>query len=100
MKINISSISGLPQNDSDFPPPPPANELTSMNRGDGIELRNMCSPAPPSPPRQAKTIVVSSNNSGDTSAYYHSLADPDHYPDLLNISHNRAGICHSGKSIS
>jgi hypothetical protein len=92
-------IVGLPQNDTDFPPPPAANELTVLNCVDGMELRNLCSPAPPSPPRQAKTIVVSSNNAGETSAYYHSFADPDHFPDLLNIPQNRSG-CYQGRILS
>ena len=95
--IHVNNLAGLPQNDSDFPPPPPQSELTKLT--EGIELRNLCSPAPPSPPRQAKTIVVSSNNGGETSAYYHSLADPEHYPDLLNIPQNRGG-CYQGRVLS
>lgn len=82
---------GIPQNDSDFPPPPPPSELTSLNMNEGLEMMTMCSPSQ----RQAKTIVV--NNSGETSAYYHSLADPEHYPDLLNIPQSRTGYCQSSE---
>lgn len=80
---------GPSQNEFDFPPPPTPSQLINMN--EHLEMLTMISASQ----LDTKTMIV--NNSGETSTFYHSLADPEHYPDLLKGSQSRKGFSLNSK---